>query len=108
MKSDAKMKMTIDRAKRTRLGRFFCRLAGEERGAVMMEYVVLGVMVVAAVVALVMLFGKQIRASFEEMIRALMGKPQPVVVLDEDDISDANSTGESITTDGESATEVGQ
>lgn len=39
----------IRRAKRTRLGKVLCRLAGEETGAVMMEYVIVAVMIAAAV-----------------------------------------------------------
>lgn len=62
-------------AKRTVLGRFLCRLLGDEAGQTIMEYVVLGVMVVAAAVAIVMLFGQQIRASWDKMIKALRGEP---------------------------------
>ena len=71
------MKMTslkIAKAKQTRLGRMLCRLFGDERGAVMMEYVVLGVLVVAAAVAIVLVFGDQIRDSFHSMILAMQGK----------------------------------
>lgn len=62
-------------AKRTVLGRFLCRLLGDEAGQTIMEYVVLGVMVVAAAVAIVMLFGQQIRASWDKMIKSLRGEP---------------------------------
>ena len=75
MKDKSKQALLIARAKRTALGRFLCRLAGDNAGAVMMEYVVLGVMVVAAVVAIVMLFGQQIRVNFDKMIKALRGEP---------------------------------
>lgn len=111
MKSDAKMKMMIDRAKRTRLGRLFCRLAGEERGAVMMEYVVLGVMVVAAVVALVMLFGDQIKANFQKMIYALKGSPDQAAEVEnvtDEAIGDADATGTSIVNnEGNNETQTG-
>lgn len=73
MKNTRKNEFRIARAKRTAFGRFLCRLAGEETGAVMMEYVVLGVMVVAAVVAVVLLFGKQIRVNFDKMTKATKG-----------------------------------
>ncbi|MBR6023036.1 MAG: hypothetical protein IK066_11550 [Kiritimatiellae bacterium] len=68
------MKMTalkIAKAKHTRFGRLLCRVFGDERGAVMMEYVVLGVLVVAAVVAIVKLFGGTISNQFKVMIKAL-------------------------------------
>lgn len=71
------MKLTplkIAKAKQTRLGRMLCRLLGDERGAVMMEYVVLGVLVVAAAVAIVLVFGDQIRDSFHSMILGMQGK----------------------------------
>ena len=63
----------IQRAKRTRLGRLVTRLAGDQAGAVMMEYVVLGVLVVAAVVAIVIFFGDTIRNQFGVMTKATAG-----------------------------------
>lgn len=85
-------------AKRTALGRFLCRLLGDEAGQTIMEYVVLGVMVVAAAVAIVMLFGQQIRASWDKMIKSLRGEPdaasQVENVTDEDT---ARGIGKTIT-----------
>ena len=60
---DTKMKMRLARAKRTAFGRFLCRLVGDTAGAVMMEYVVLGVLVVA--------FGGTIGSAFETMSKAI-------------------------------------
>ena len=60
-------------AKRTRFGRLLCRLFGEETGQTMMEYVVLGVLVVAAAVAVVLIFGKDIRNQFNVMSKATVG-----------------------------------
>lgn len=68
---DTKMKMRLARAKRTAFGRFLCRLAGDTAGAVMMEYVVLGVLIVAAVVGLVVAFGGTIGSAFETMSKAI-------------------------------------
>ena len=48
----------------TRLGRTLRRLAGEEKGAVMMEYVVLAVLLVAAVVGAVIAFSGRIQNQF--------------------------------------------
>ena len=67
-------KFMIARAKRTLFGRVLCRLFGDQTGAVLMEYVVLGVLVVAAVVGLVVAFGDQIGKGFKHMVHALQGK----------------------------------
>lgn len=71
-------KFALRRAKSTLFGRLLCRLVGEERGAVMMEYVVIGVLVVAAAVAMVQLFGGGIRTQFNAMIEALFGRKEKV------------------------------
>ena len=47
--------------KDSRLGRFMRRLLGEEKGAVAMEYIVITLLVGAAVVALVMVFSGSLR-----------------------------------------------
>lgn len=72
MKDKSKQALLIARAKRTALGRFLCRLAGDNAGAVMMEYVVLGVLVVAAVVGLVVAFGDTIGGGIKTMIDAII------------------------------------
>lgn len=98
MKDKSKQALLIARAKRTALGRFLCRLAGDNAGAVMMEYVVLGVMVVAAVVAIVMLFGQQIRVSFDKMLKSLRGEPAAASeVQNVTTEGDARGTGATIT-----------
>lgn len=71
-------KFTIQRAKRTMLGRLACRLLGDQTGAVLMEYVVLGVLIVAAVVAAVMMFGGSIKDALATMGRAIWGQPEAV------------------------------
>lgn len=53
------------------MGRTLCRLFGDNAGGVMMEYVVLGVLVVAAVVALVAVFGRDIGRGITTMSRAI-------------------------------------
>lgn len=47
--------------KNSRMGRFVRRLLGEEKGAVAMEYIVIALLVGAAVVALVMVFSGSLR-----------------------------------------------
>jgi Flp pilus assembly pilin Flp len=64
--------MKID-LKATRLGRVLRRLAGEEKGAVMMEYVVLAVLLVAAVVAAVIAFSGKIQNQFKAAGEATSG-----------------------------------
>lgn len=66
----------LRRAKSTLFGRFLCRLLGDQTGAVLMEYVVLGVLVVAAVVGLAIVFGEQLGDSFHEMVLAIQGKTE--------------------------------
>ena len=85
-------------AKRTAFGRFLCRLLGDEAGQTIMEYVVLGVMVVAAAVAIVMLFGQQIRASWDKMIKSLRGEPDAASQVENVTTEDtARGTGATIT-----------
>ncbi|MBQ3806545.1 MAG: hypothetical protein II840_01165 [Kiritimatiellae bacterium] len=50
--------------KNSRLGRGLVRLLGEENGAVAMEYIVIALLIGAAVVALVMVFGGNLRNMF--------------------------------------------
>ena len=98
MKDKSKQALLIARAKRTAVGRFLCRLAGDNAGAVMMEYVVLGVMVVAAAVAIVMLFGQQIRVSWDKMLKALRGEPEAASQVQNVTTEDpARGTGATIT-----------
>lgn len=100
MKKEEKQRKRVRRvdAKRTALGRFLCRLLGDEAGQAIMEYVVLGVMVVAAAVAIVMLFGQQIRASWDKMIKSLRGEPDAASQVENVTTEDtARGTGATIT-----------
>jgi len=74
MKTNLNLK--IKAAKNTRLGRLLCRLVGDQRGAVMMEYVILGVMIAAACTLAAIFFGDQIRGAFKTMIHATAGDTQ--------------------------------
>ena len=51
----------FNRAKNSLCGRTLRRLLGEEKGAVAMEYIVIALLVAAAVVGLVMVFGGNLR-----------------------------------------------
>lgn len=67
-----KRRMKLEHVKSTRLGRFVCRLFGDEAGITMMEYVVLGVLVVAAIVGFVVAFGDTLGGGFKTMITAII------------------------------------
>jgi len=67
------MQIRIQAAKRTLLGRILCRLAGEQTGAVMMEYVILCTLIAAAAVLGVTFFGKHIVAGFGVIMSAVTG-----------------------------------
>lgn len=58
------MQSMIKWAKRTIIGRFLCRIAGDKAGGVMMEYVILAVLIAAAAVVAVAVFGKTIVGMF--------------------------------------------
>jgi len=66
-----KMNVMIARAKRTAVGRFLCRVMGDENGAVAMEYVIIALLVAAAVVGVVMVFGSRIAKMFYHSTAAL-------------------------------------
>lgn len=72
---------------KTLLGRTLRRLAGEEKGAVMMEYVVLAVLLVAAVVGAVIVFGGRIAHRFDEAGIATTGSQTGV-----EEAQEANNT----------------
>lgn len=58
-------KLRITRAKRTAMGRFVCRLLGDDCGAVAMEYVVIALLVVAAAVGAAVYFGRAVSGGFK-------------------------------------------
>ncbi len=69
-------KSRLERVQNTKIGRFLCRVLGEENGAVAMEYVIIGLLVAAAVVAIVMIFGNTISGMFGDMAKAMSGNPE--------------------------------
>lgn len=68
-------KFAIRRAKETKLGRFLCRLAGEENGQAMMEYVIIAVVVAAAAALAFIYFGKTTTTQVNAMSSAVAAKP---------------------------------
>ena len=73
MKEQEKRKSRRVDAKRTALGRFLCRLLGDEMGQGLMEYVVLGVLVIAGVVAAAIFFSDTVRDNFLIMVYTIQG-----------------------------------
>ena len=65
-------KLHLGRAKKTLCGRILCRLIGDEKGAVAMEYIVIALLVAAAVVGLVMVFGGNLRNMFDKTNQTLV------------------------------------
>ena len=61
------------RAKKSILGRIVCRVAGEETGAVMMEYVIVATLIAAAVAVAVFFFGADIANMFASMGDSVRG-----------------------------------
>lgn len=64
MNKNKKTLSIVERAKKSFVGRIVCRLAGEEKGAVMMEYVIVAVMIAAAVALGAYFFGETILDMF--------------------------------------------
>ena len=69
----AHMPITL-RAKKTFLGRIICRVAGEETGAVMMEYVIVATLIAAACAVGAYFFGGTILNMFSADAQATSGK----------------------------------
>ena len=101
-----RMSVMIARAKRTRLGRTLCRLFGDECGAVAMEYVIIALLVAAAVVGVVMVFGSRIANMFKQSTEALTttesgmeelaNKVENSRTKDAERVGEANSLGDRI------------
>ena len=63
-----------ERAKKSLFGRFVCKLMGDEKGAVMMEYVIVAVLIAAGCVVAVAMFGSTIVGMFKGATEATAGK----------------------------------
>ena len=60
-----------------------CRILGDDKGAVAMEYVVIALLVAAAVVGLVMVFGKNIAQMFGATTKSLGGEAGVEAAVDQ-------------------------
>ena len=85
------MKAKLQRAKRTRFGRFLCALMGDQCGAVAMEYVVIALLVAAAVVGVVMIFGSRIANMFTQSTKALATEEKGMEALAKE-VQDSKAT----------------
>lgn len=69
-----KMKTSlIKKVSNSFVGRVIRRLAGEERGVVMMEYIVVGLLIAAAVVVAVAVFGRTANDMFGSLSTTMTG-----------------------------------
>ena len=66
--------LLFQRAKKSLCGRVLRRIAGEESGAVAMEYIVIALLVAAAVVGLVMVFGGNLRNMLDKTNQTMTSK----------------------------------
>ena len=66
-------KVNFMKAKNSFLGRALRRLAGEEKGAVMMEYIVIGLLIAALAVVAVAMFGRTATDMFGVLSTAMTG-----------------------------------
>ncbi len=67
------MSRRFNRWKKSATGKFICSLLGEEKGAVMMEYVIVAVLIAAACVVAVAMFGKTIVGMFDVAAKGATG-----------------------------------
>jgi Flp pilus assembly pilin Flp len=74
MNKNKKHLSIVERAKKTFVGKVVCRMMGDENGAVMMEYVIVAVMIAAAVAVGAWLFGAQILGLFGVAGDGAMGR----------------------------------
>ena len=63
----------LNRWKKKAAGKILFRLLGEEKGAVMMEYVIVAVLIAAACVVAVAMFGKTIVGMFDVAAKGATG-----------------------------------
>lgn len=90
-------KMSIARAKKHLLGKVLCRLFGDEKGAVMMEYVIVAVLIAAACVVAVAMFGRTIVGMFSVAAKGATGDSREAKntqdVVREDQVTNAETAG---------------
>ena len=68
-----KRKKISEKAKNLFVGRILRRLLGEEKGTVMMEYIVVGLLIAAACVVCIAAFGSSINGMFSSLAASMTG-----------------------------------
>lgn len=63
------------------LGRFLCRLFGDNAGQGLMEYVVIAVLVVAAAVGAIMIFGGNLKTQIQIAYYSMIGNTERAAEL---------------------------
>ena len=74
-----KRKSFLKKATNSFVGRVLRRLLGEENGAVMMEYIVVGLLIAAACVVAVAAFGTTITSMFGSIATSMTGDHQTAI-----------------------------
>jgi len=83
----------VVRAKKTFVGRIVCRLAGEENGQAMMEYVIIAVFIAAAVALAAWYFGRGIFDGFRKTDAAVRGDVQQAEAIHNQSNTDRPTQG---------------
>ena len=86
-----KRKSFLKKATNSFVGRVLRRLLGEENGAVMMEYIVVGLLIAAACVVAVSFFGHQITGMFSSLASSVAGDPSGASETQEGLINSTNA-----------------
>ena len=92
-----KRKSFLKKATNSFVGRVLRRLLGEEKGAVMMEYIVVGLLIAAVAVVAIGYFGNGIANVFGVLTQVTAGKPtnastQMTAIKGQADTANTNST----------------
>ena len=75
--------MNINTIKNSKFGRIMKRVLGEETGAVMMEYVIIAVLIAAAVAVGAWYFGRSVNNEFRVASHAVVGHDQDANTMQE-------------------------
>jgi len=97
MNTNKKELAIVKRAKKTLVGRCVCRLMGEESGQAMMEYVIIAVLIAAAVAIGAWFFGKDIMNMFGVAGRAGTGDNEGAIQM-QTDAQDGAIQGQGVAT----------
>ena len=89
MKTNKKPLSIVERAKKSFVGKIVCRLMGEEKGAVMMEYVIVAVLIAAAVAVAAWVFGRGVFTGFQTGDAAVRGDVDSAQKIRDESVNEA-------------------